>query len=151
MNVPEVAAAFAADPNIEYAEPVYVYHASEIPDDPMYNNQQHLPQIMAAEAWDIHKGEDGTEEIVIAIIDTGVDWLHPDLTANTWQNLGEDADQDGVTLEYNNWVWERDPDDLNGIDDDKNGLIDDVIGWDFHESMTIGDGSNPHPTWAGVI
>lgn len=146
IDVLEVAMAFAADPSIEYAEPMYLGKFTEIPDDPFYNSQQHLPQIMAPEAWDIHKGEDG-EEVVVAIVDTGTDWLHPDLTENTWQNLGEDADGDGVTLEYNGSVWMRDPDDLNGIDDDGNGYIDDVIGWDFHEDAILGDGSNPDPLW----
>ncbi len=146
QNVHEVAQAFATDLNIEYAEPMPIGKFTEVPDDPMYNSQQHLPQIMAPEAWDIHKGENG-DEVIVAIVDTGADWLHPDLTENTWQNLGEDADGDGVTLEYNEGVWERDPDDLNGIDDDGNGYIDDVIGWDFHEEAISGDGSNPDPLW----
>jgi len=146
QSVHQVAKEFAADPNIEYAEAVPIYHLAEVPDDPLYISQQHLPQIMAPEAWDIHKGEDG-EEVIVAIIDTGVDWLHPDLTENCWQNLGEDADGDGVTLEFNGSVWERDPDDLNGIDDDGNGYVDDVIGWDFLEFDETGDGSNPDPEW----
>ncbi|MCF6342450.1 MAG: S8 family serine peptidase [Bacteroidales bacterium] len=146
QNVHRVARAFAADPNIEYAEAIPVYHALEVPNDALYSSQQHLPQIMAPQAWDLHKGEDG-QEVIVAIIDSGVDWLHPDLTENCWQNLGEDADGDGVTLEFNNGVWERDPDDLNGIDDDGNGFVDDVIGWDFHEAQTIGNGSNPDPLW----
>lgn len=145
MNVLDVVKAFAADPNIEYAEPMYMYHLCDVPDDPMYNQQQFLPQIMAEEAWDVHKGENGTEEVVMAIVDSGTDWLHPDLTENIWQNLGEDADGDGVTLEFNNGVWERDPDDLNGIDDDNNGFVDDVIGWDFADAINGGDGSNPDP------
>lgn len=144
-NVWEIAAAFEADPNIEYAEPVPLNSATLFPDDPLYNLQQHLPQIMAAEAWDIHKGEDGSSEVVIAIIDTGVDWLHPDLTENTWQNSGEDADGDGVTIEFNNGSWELDPDDLNGIDDDGNGYADDLIGWDFWEASYGDPGSNPDP------
>jgi len=146
QNVHEVAQAFATDLNIEYAEPMPIGKFTEVPDDPMYSSQQHLPQIMAPEAWDIHKGEDG-EEVIVAIVDTGADWLHPDLTENTWQNLGEDADGDGVTLEFNGGVWERDPDDLNGIDDDGNGFVDDLIGWDFFEFDQTGDGSNPDPTW----
>jgi PKD repeat protein len=147
LNSWSVANAFAKDPNIEYAEPIFIHHTSEIPDDPMYVSQQHLPQIMASEAWDIHKGENGSEEVVVAIVDSGTDWLHPDLNENTWQNLGEDADGDGATLEYNGSEWVRDPDDLNNIDDDNNGYVDDVIGWDFHEEITINNGSNPDPLW----
>ena len=115
-NAWEVARAFAADLNVEYAEPIPLQYGTDTPDDPLYASQQHLPQIMASEAWDIHKGEDGTEEIVIAIIDSGVDWLHPDLTDNLWQNIGEDADGDGVTIEFTINGWELDPDDLNGIE-----------------------------------
>lgn len=145
VDIWEVSAAFSADQNIEYAEPIPVHRATIIPDDPMYVSQQHLPQIMAEEAWDIHKGEDGSSDIVVAIVDSGVDWLHPDLTQNAWQNLGEDADGDGVTREFNNGTWELDPDDLNGIDDDGNGYTDDLMGWDFWESNNGGNGSNPDP------
>lgn len=145
-TVAEVVDAFNKNPNIEYAEPILVYSFDDIPDDIMYAQCQHLPQIMAEEAWEMHHGEDG-EEVIVAIIDTGTDWLHPDLTENTWQNMGEDADGDGVTLEFDGTEWVRDPDDLNGIDDDNNGFVDDVIGWDFHEEVTLGNGSNPDPLW----
>lgn len=145
QSIWEVIHALEGDTNIQYAEPVYLHYHTEIPNDPKYNMQQHLPQIMAEEAWEMHKGEDGASDVVVAIVDTGTDWLHPDLTENTWQNMGEDADGDGVTLEYNNGSWEMDPGDLNGIDDDGNGYTDDLIGWDLWEEATIGDGSNPNP------
>ncbi|WP_017716773.1 S8 family serine peptidase, partial [Kamptonema formosum] len=64
--------------------------------------------IDAPEAWDIQKGN---PNLVIGVIDTGVDYNHPDLVGNIWQNPGEIAG--------------------NGIDDDKNGYIDDTRGWDF--------------------
>ncbi len=83
----EVVKAFSSDPNVEYAEAIPVYHTTEVPDDALYSQLQHLPQIHAPEAWEIHKGENGTEEIVIAIVDTGVDWEHVDLQSNVWQNL----------------------------------------------------------------
>jgi hypothetical protein len=100
----------------------------------LYPQLQHLPQIMADGAWDLHHGEDGSSTIVVAIVDTGVDYLHPDLTDNVWQNLGEDADGDGHTLEEDFFTWRLDPGDINGIDDDGNGYTDDLIGWDFYNA-----------------
>jgi subtilisin family serine protease len=101
---------------IEWAEPRYVYQVSYIPNDPSYSLQYYLPQIKAQEAWDIVRGD---TSIVIGIIDTGIDWDHPDLAANIWINYGEIPD--------------------NGIDDDGNGFIDDYRGWDFAGTT----GSNP--------
>jgi hypothetical protein len=133
--------AFKADPNVEYAEGVPKYIPMSIPNDSLYAECQHLPQIQAEEAWDIHKGEDGAVDVVIAIIDTGVDWDHEDLVANTWQNLAEDADGDGVTIEFINDEWVLDPDDLDGVDDDDNGYTDDLVGWNF-----INENGDPNPT-----
>ena len=139
-SVLEVVTAFSKLKEIEYAEPIPFAYICEVPDNPFYNIQQHLPQIMAAEAWDIHHGEVGTEEIVIGINDTGVDWDHPDLLENIWQNLGEDADGDGHVLEFIGGVWVFDPGDVNGIDDDGSGFADDFIGWDYFM-----DDNNPDP------
>jgi len=133
-SVTKVTKAFSEDANIEYAEPIPICYLAEEPNDSVYNLQHHLPQIKADSAWEIHKGEDGTEEVVIAIIDTGVDWDHEDLVDNIWQNMGEDVDGDGKTLEYIDGEWVFDPDDENGVDDDENGYIDDFIGWCFNDS-----------------
>lgn len=140
--VQEVAAAFSADPNVEYAEPIPIERLTEIPNDALWSQLQHLPQIYAPEAWNIHKGENGTEEIVIAINDTGVDWDHEDLISNIWQNLAEDADNDGHTMEFNGMQWVLDPGDLNGVDDDGNGYTDDLLGWNF---ITGTGDPNPAP------
>ncbi len=64
---------------------------------------------------EIHKGEDGTEEVIVAIVDTGVDWDHEDLQSNVWENMAEDADGDGQTMEFISGEWLLDPDDLNDI------------------------------------
>ena len=68
-----------------------------------------------------------------------MNWQHEDLVQNLWQNLGEDADGDGRTIEYINGQWVLDPDDLNGIDDDNwdnnmSTFIDDLVGWDVSGS-----------------
>ena len=93
---------------IEWAEPKYVYPVEYIPNDPFYSTQYALQKIKAADAWNISTGD---TSIVIAIIDTGVDWDHPDLAANIWRN------------------WDEIPG--NGMDDDGNGFVDDIRGWDF--------------------
>lgn len=94
--------------DIEWAEPKFVYEFSFIPNDPSYSSQFALSKISAALAWNITKGD---TSVIIGIVDTGVDWDHPDLAANIWTN------------------WNEIPN--NGIDDDGNGFIDDIRGWDF--------------------
>ena len=59
---------------------------------------------------------------VIAVIDSGVCWNHPDIEDQIWVNPGEDVDGDGVVMDWS---------DLNGIDDDRNGYVDDLMGYDF--------------------
>ena len=93
-------------PGIEWAEPHFVYELQFTPNDPDYASQWNLSKISASQAWDISTGD---SDIVIAIVDTGVDWDHPDLSSNIWQN-----------------------DDPLGLgDDDANGYVDDLRGWDF--------------------
>jgi len=95
-------------PNVEYAEPNYTYQASIIPSDTYFTNQWYLQKIKAPQAWNNVRE---SPDIVIAILDSGVQINHPDLQNNIWVNKKEIAG--------------------NGIDDDKNGFIDDVNGWDF--------------------
>jgi subtilisin family serine protease len=104
-----------ADPLIEYAGPNYLVTMDAIPNDPLYPQLQHLPQVKASQAWDISQGD---TNVVIAVLDTGVDWDHPDLAISIWRNFGEIPD--------------------NGIDDDGNGFIDDIRGWDFVTGVTSG-------------
>ncbi|MCO6473238.1 MAG: S8 family serine peptidase [Melioribacteraceae bacterium] len=106
------------NPNFEYVQFGNEYNLDYIPNDSLSLLQWNLSTINAFGAWDITEGSD---EIIIAVIDTGVDYLHPDLSGSIWINSAEDLNQNGSF----------DHDDTNGIDDDNNGFIDDVIGWDF--------------------
>lgn len=98
---------------IDYIEPNYIYYRQATPDDPVFSqlwgmNQAANNDIDAPEAWDIYTGDPNYR---VAIIDTGIDFNHPDLQGNIWVNPGEIAN--------------------DGIDNDGNGYIDDVSGWDF--------------------
>ena len=111
-------------PGIAYAEPNYFLQLdATIPNDAsfdelwgMHNSGQQIggasgtvdADIDASEAWDITTG---SHQIVVGVIDTGVDYNHQDLAGNIWTNLGEIAD--------------------NNLDDDGNGYIDDIHGWDW--------------------
>ncbi|MBN1781036.1 S8 family serine peptidase [bacterium] len=132
-SIDEIIASLMADPNVEYAERIPLVRRDAVPDDSLYPEQQHLPQISAEQAWDIHRGETGAA-VVVAIVDDAAEWRHPDLVNNVWQNTGEDADKDGHVIEFNGSSWQFDPDDLNGVDDDNNGFTDDLVGWDFINS-----------------
>ena len=109
-------------------KPVYT------PNDPQYSQQWFLPQIQADDAWnfwDVDGGElPGDRDVILASVDTGVDFDHEDLVDNIWNNLGEDANGNGVTLLYEDGSWIYDPEDINGQDEDGNGYVDDLIGWD---------------------
>ncbi|MFD2169704.1 S8 family peptidase [Tumebacillus lipolyticus] len=77
-NVGDVLAKLQNDANVEYAELDHIMKISVTPNDPSYSSQYHLPKIQAPQAWDITTGSTSTK---IAIIDTGVDLTHPDLSA----------------------------------------------------------------------
>ena len=119
-------------PDVEWAEPVYILPAEAIPNDPLYSQQTHLPQIQMPAAWDVVKG---SPSVPIAILDSGIDWKHPDLKTILWLNPGEDINSDGVLTAA----------DSNGVDDDHNGFIDDFHGWDFVTGVTGSGTSNATP------
>lgn len=89
------------------------------PNDPLYfaNQASYFGQI---KLWDAWIKTTGSADVIIAIIDSGVDMDHPDLIGNMWFNKKEIP--------------------LNGVDDDNNGYVDDLNGWDFLENT-----SDPHP------
>jgi len=91
------------------------------------------------------------EGVFAASIDEGCYWEHPDLLNNLWQNLAEDFDGDGHTIEMVDSLWELDPGDLNGVDDDNNGYVDDLLGWDFEENDNQVRGTNHGTATAGIL
>ncbi|NPA51956.1 MAG: choice-of-anchor D domain-containing protein [Aquificae bacterium] len=118
-------------PYIEFAEPNYKYKLLDtIPNDEFILNQWGLSSINAFKAWDI---ETGSSDVVVAIVDSGVDYTHVDLKDNLWKNPDEICD--------------------NGRDDDQNGYIDDCYGWNALEGIGSGDytSSNHGTAVAGVI
>jgi subtilisin family serine protease len=127
-------------PQVKYAEPDYLKTLQRQPNDPSYSQLWGLnntgqtggtpeADIRAEQAWDLHTGSANT---VVAVIDSGVDYNHPDLRANRWTNPGEISG--------------------NGIDDDRNGFIDDIFGWDFHDDDADPMDVNSHGTHvAGTI
>ncbi len=106
---------------VEYAEPWFIYPTTGTqvftPNDSLYNLQWALRVIRADSAWSVGQGD---TSVVIGIVDTGLQWDHPDLAGNVWINPGE-IGLDGMGRDKR----------TNGIDDDGDGKIDDWHGWDF--------------------
>lgn len=125
---------------VAIAEPDFLVYASATPNDPYYPEMYNLhntgesggvadADIDAPEAWEITTG---SRSIRVGVIDTGINYNHPDLAANIWTNPREIAG--------------------NGIDDDNNGFIDDVRGWDFANNDADPNDDDGHGTHcAGVI
>jgi subtilisin family serine protease len=125
VSVEEAVRRANEDPRVEFAEPDYIVHTMEtVPNDPLFNEMWGLtsascltcdpttgtPSIDATRAWDITTGSD---DVVVAVLDTGAELQHDDLAANAWVNPFEIAG--------------------NGVDDDGNGFVDDVNGWNFFD------------------
>ena len=128
QSVSAAVARYGASGLVRSAEPTPLYHfmgdptpmggLNAVPNDPRWSELWGLEKIDCPDAWDSEKGD---PSVIIAIIDSGVDYNHPDLAAHMWTNLAETAG--------------------DGIDNDGNGLIDDVYGWDWHDSD-----NDPEPT-----
>ncbi len=144
MDVETALKKMQANPAVEYAEPNYTYRITAVPNDTyfnllwgLHNTGQNVngtvgkadADIDAVEAWDRNTGR---PDVVVAVIDSGVLTSHPDLAGNIWVNPGEIPG--------------------NGIDDDLNGLVDDVYGYDFVFNDNVPNDANGHGTHvAGTI
>jgi len=117
-DIEKIIEVYKASPYVKYACPNVIYQVTRIPNDPRYPEQWHLPNIGCPQAWDASTGDTA---VVTAIVDMGIDYNHEDVQANLWINPEEDINHNG----------RFDPEDLNGFDDDNNGYVDDVIGYDF--------------------
>jgi subtilisin family serine protease len=104
------------------AGPNTTYELYATPNDTRYSELWGLEAIGAPLAWDVTQGSNA---VVVAVVDTGADVTHPDLDANIWTNPGEVA---------------------NGLDDDANGLVDDLKGWDFASGDANVNDTNGHGT-----
>ncbi len=113
--------AIGKDPNVLYAEFETINRSKLIPNDPLIANQYALDVMHCFEAWDYVTGG---SDVIVGISDSGVKWNHPDLRENIWINPEEAV---GVTINWATGTYSG----TNGIDDDLNGKIDDVMGWDF--------------------
>jgi serine protease len=132
---------------VEYAEPRYIHKIFQdsLPNDSLRGDQYYLRTINAIEAW-AHVDTAG-KQVVVSVVDTGVDYYHEDLEGVLYINPGEDGLDDNGNDKR-----------TNGIDDDGNGFIDDWRGWDFAANNTE-EGydndpmpGNPHGTHvAGII
>ncbi len=110
-------------------EPVGVLKTSVLSDDSLSAEQWYLEKINSAGAWEVSRG---SNDVVVGVIDTGVDYDHPDLQGRFWINSAEDLNGNG----------RLDSADENGLDDDGNGFIDDVIGYDFTDAPRFPDGGD---------
>lgn len=87
LSVAQVVARYQANPNVLYAEPDYILNTLETsPNDPLYGSQWDMAKIAAPAAWDLHTDSNGT---VVAVVDTGIDYSHPDLAANLYSDASD--------------------------------------------------------------
>lgn len=143
-DIPSIIAEYNKSPYVVYAEPNYIGSLCAIPNDEYFDLQWPLNNsgqnggtpgcdIDALKAWDIEKGD---SDIVIASVDSGIDYNHIDLADNIWINEDETPN--------------------NAIDDDGNGYVDDTIGWDFcdNDNDPMDELTNPqygHGTWCAGL
>lgn len=136
LSVEQAIQAYAHNPQVISSQPDYYLETTSLPNDPLLNQQWSFVNksnptstINAASGWDKTTGSGRT---IVAVIDTGVDYTHPDLAANMWRNSGEIPG--------------------NKIDDDSNGFVDDVNGYNFVSNTGNPLDNHGHGTHvAGII
>ena len=139
-SVAAAAARFEQRAEVRYAQPNHRYHLDRNPDDPLFGSLWGMTKIDAPGAWDTNTG---SAAVTVAVVDTGIDYTHPDLQGNVWAN----------------------DDPIDGVDNDANGKVDDLRGWNFmdgtnnpmddvdhgtHVAGTIGAAGNNTQGVAGV-
>ncbi|HET7287797.1 MAG TPA: S8 family serine peptidase, partial [Pyrinomonadaceae bacterium] len=82
-NTLKAIAALKRQPDVLYAEPNYILHGLGVPNDPLFSNQYGMTKVGAPQAWDVTQG---SSDVVVAVIDTGIDINHQELAANIWTN-----------------------------------------------------------------
>ncbi|MFI5237477.1 MAG: S8 family serine peptidase [Ignavibacteriales bacterium] len=116
------------------------------------DNPAPQPGLVLINAPAVWAAGDSGSGVLAANHDSGCFWAHPDLINNIWHNLGEDFDTDGKTIEWNGSSWIFDPGDVNGVDNDANGYVDDFLGWDFEFNDNNPGPNGTHGTnTAGLI
>jgi hypothetical protein len=139
LDLEAVAREYKALPEVEDAYPSAAYRAEAVPNDSLVGSQWALPKIKTFQAYDITHGDSTQSSVWVVVPDIGLDWHHEDIQNGLWINGPEDINLNG----------RFDPGpppggDEDSLDNDGNGFIDDVIGWDWMQSD-----NDPSPNASG--